>query len=352
MAEQGDVVVGHEVVGDAAVAAVADVGLGQEVVDQGVELGPVAGHGGPVAPDLDQVEAEVGVDHVDVGLVELVDAEVAVGRGPELVGGHAPEVAGGLGGAEEAAIGESREHIAPQWVGQLGVRARGRPEPAPPVQPVGGAGQDVEQRPLGHPLLDRLLQCHRGGAAVLALAALQRRHPGHLVDDEVGVVGVAGVHLGRLGHQRRPQLLGELGGGGGQARFGAELLEQWAAVLPRQQLGRPVGEGLGAVHGDVAGAQGLGQVGEHTSLEMATGQPALVVAATDQALPLFGGEGQVDHHSVGVAIRSRVRWEWATAWSRASSTDRSALVASSSTVRAKANIVARSRRKLRSTSGM
>jgi hypothetical protein len=62
--EQSDVVIGDVVVGDPAVAAVADVRLSQEVVDQGVDLRAVGGHGCPVPPGLDEIELQVGIDGV------------------------------------------------------------------------------------------------------------------------------------------------------------------------------------------------------------------------------------------------------------------------------------------------
>ena len=93
VAEQRDVVVGDVVVGDPAVAAVADVRLGQEVVDQRVDLRAVGGDARPVSPGLDQIELQVGVDDIRSGQVELLGREVP-GRGrAELVGGDAADVA-------------------------------------------------------------------------------------------------------------------------------------------------------------------------------------------------------------------------------------------------------------------
>ena len=71
VAEQRDGVVGDVVVGDPAVAAMADVRLGQEVVDQRVDLRAVGGDRRPVTPGLDQIEVQVRVDDVGARLVEL-----------------------------------------------------------------------------------------------------------------------------------------------------------------------------------------------------------------------------------------------------------------------------------------
>jgi hypothetical protein len=54
------------------------VGLGQEVVDQRVDLGAVGGDRRSVTPRLDQIELQVGVDDVGGRLVELLGREVRV----------------------------------------------------------------------------------------------------------------------------------------------------------------------------------------------------------------------------------------------------------------------------------
>jgi len=125
-------------------------------------------------------------------------------------------------------------HVAQQRVGELRVRARCGPEPPPPLKPVGGAREDLKQRPLGHPLLERLLQDERARVAVLAPSALERRHAGRLVDHKVGVLGVAGVDRGGLTGELGAQRVGERFRGGGQPGLGAELAQQLRAVLPRE----------------------------------------------------------------------------------------------------------------------
>jgi hypothetical protein len=110
--EQRDVVVSDVVVGDPAVAAVADVRFGQEVVDQRVDLRAVGRDGRPVPPGLDEIELQVRVHDIRPGLVELSDREVPRRGRAELVGGDAADVAGGLRRAEVRAVGERRQHVA------------------------------------------------------------------------------------------------------------------------------------------------------------------------------------------------------------------------------------------------
>ena len=62
--EQRDVVVGHQPERDRAEPAVADVGLGQQVVLPRVELGAVGCRGVPVAPHPRHVQFREGVDEV------------------------------------------------------------------------------------------------------------------------------------------------------------------------------------------------------------------------------------------------------------------------------------------------
>jgi hypothetical protein len=114
--EERDVVVGDVVVGDPAIAAVADVRLGEQVVDQRVDLGPVGGDRRSVTPGLDEVELEVGVDDVGCRLVELLGREVPRGGRAQLVRRDAADVAGGLRWAEVAAVGERRQDVAQQRV--------------------------------------------------------------------------------------------------------------------------------------------------------------------------------------------------------------------------------------------
>jgi hypothetical protein len=119
--EQGDVGVGDVVIRDPAGPAVPDRGLGQEVVDERVDLGAVGGHAGPVTPGADQVQLAERVDDVGDGAVQLADGDVAAGGGPQLVGGDPGDVPGGLRRAEVGAVGERGQHVAEERVAQFGV---------------------------------------------------------------------------------------------------------------------------------------------------------------------------------------------------------------------------------------
>jgi hypothetical protein len=119
--EQGDVGVGDVVVRDPARPAVANRGLGEEVIDERVDLRAVGGHAGPVTPGADQVQLAERVDDVGDGAVQLADGDVAAGGGPQLVGGDPGDVPGGLRRAEIAAVGERGQHVAEERAGQFGV---------------------------------------------------------------------------------------------------------------------------------------------------------------------------------------------------------------------------------------
>jgi hypothetical protein len=92
------------VVRDPARPAVANRGLGEEVIDERVDLRAVGGHAGPVTPGADQVQLAERVDDVGDGAVQLADGDVAAGGGPQLVGGDPGDVPGGLRRAEVAAV--------------------------------------------------------------------------------------------------------------------------------------------------------------------------------------------------------------------------------------------------------
>ena len=183
MTEQRDVGVGHEPHRQPAIAAVADVGLGEQVVLPGVDLRAVDGDDLPVAPHPGHVQGGERVDHVGRAPVYLVGGGVLVARGVELVGGDlAAHVPGHLGRAEVRAVGVGGEHVPAQNVAaDLRVRPGRRPQvPRPPGQ-IGGAGEDVEQAALGQPLVHRLLQCQRGRAPTSVSAC--RCSPNHVAVD-------------------------------------------------------------------------------------------------------------------------------------------------------------------------
>ncbi|MFF0041591.1 hypothetical protein ACFYRG_36090 [Streptomyces mirabilis] len=101
-----------------------------------------------------------------------------------------------------------------------------------------------------------------------ALGALLAQHrDAVLVDDQVRVVRVPGIDFRRRGLQPPAQSRGEARGGVRQAGLLAQLRQLRPALLPVGQRIQPVGKGVRAGDGDIAGPQVLGQVGEHQRLE-------------------------------------------------------------------------------------
>ncbi len=230
MAEQGDVVVGDVLVGDPAVSAVADVRLREQVVDQRVDLRPVRSDRGSVTPRLDEVEQQVGVDDVRAGEVELPGREVSGCGHAELVRGHATDMPRRLRRAEVRTVGERRQHVAQQWRGELRIRARGGPEPPPPLKPVRRPRKDLEHCPLRHPLLESFLQGQRAVRRLARAMALERRLSGLGVDYEIGVLRVLGINGRGLSGEPGPELVGERSGAARQAGLGAEVVKQSLVV--------------------------------------------------------------------------------------------------------------------------
>ncbi len=274
--------------------------LGQQVVDQRVDLRPVRRDRGPVTPRLHQIEQQIRGDDVGARQVQLLGREVPGGGRAELVRGHAADVPRGLGRAEVRAVGERRQDVAQQRRGELRIRARGRAEAPPPLKPVRGPREDLEQRPLGHPLLDGLLKGKLARSWFSCAAALQRRLARGRVDHEIRVLGVAGVDRGGLVRELRPELVGERARRPGQANLGAELAEQPLALRPREELRGPVRVGLRPADRDVTTAKLRREIREHARLEMTAVQLTRPVTRGDDPLPLLRGERQVDEHRVTI----------------------------------------------------
>ena len=211
------------------------------------------------------------------------------GGGGQLVRGDVGDVPGGLRGAHVGAIAKHREHVPEQRIGQFRVRAGGRGEPVVPVQPVRSAGQDAQQGPFGHPLAQRGLQRH-GHLGGTRRPVFLQAGPTVVVDDQIGVVGVAGIGLSALASQLVLQSLAELPCRGGQANLGAEARQQLGTAGRADQLGGPVGIRVGPVHGDIPGAQLFGQIGEHAGLQVPAHEHARMLAVPDRGVPLSRGE--------------------------------------------------------------
>jgi hypothetical protein len=176
-----------------------------------------------------------------------------------------------------------------------------RAEVAPPADPVGGTGEDLKHRALGHPLLDRLFQRDRGLQTLLAFAALERRPPGLIVDHQIGVLRVARVDLRRLRLKLRAHRVDEPLRGGRQARLRAEFLKDRLALLPAEQLRSPVRVRLRPPDRDIAGPQLRREIREHARLEVPAVKPTgLLLPGPHEALPLLGGERQIDRHAARV----------------------------------------------------
>jgi hypothetical protein len=85
---------------------------------------------------------------------------------------------------------------------------------------VGGADQDAQQGPLGHPLPQGGLQRQRGLGGAGCPVCFQAG-PALVVDYQIGVVRVARIGRRALGGELALQGLPELTGRGGQAHLGA-----------------------------------------------------------------------------------------------------------------------------------
>ncbi|MEO3873510.1 hypothetical protein ABGB18_32260 [Nonomuraea sp. B12E4] len=135
---------------------------------------------------------------------------------------------------------EYRQRVPPQLVLDLGAGAGGRAEVAIPAQPVGGARDDGQQGTFGHAPFDRGRQPFGLGIGALAMAALEGGHAA-LVDDQVGVVEVAGVQVRSRSQVGVLEMGDETGGGVGQPDLLAEGSQFRLALRPGQQVGAPVG---------------------------------------------------------------------------------------------------------------
>src|ERR671932_786834 len=160
MAEQSDVTVGHVVVGDAAIAAVADRVLGEQAVLGEFVLGAVGCSGATAAPDLRQIAAVVGIDKVLYRGLELSDADVAaVGKRQLVRSRQALHVASCLSWAQIAAVREDREDVALDRIGELRLGTGQWPKVPRPARPLADGGEHVENVAFWHAFQKRSLKC-------------------------------------------------------------------------------------------------------------------------------------------------------------------------------------------------
>jgi hypothetical protein len=109
MRKDRQVPIGHVMIGDTAVAAVADAVVGDQLLLVYIELGAIGGCLGPLAPELGKPKARVGIDQVAQGSVEFGGRDVAaVDEGEYMRVDGTAEVTGGLRRSVVAAEGEGR----------------------------------------------------------------------------------------------------------------------------------------------------------------------------------------------------------------------------------------------------
>ncbi len=151
VAEQRDVRIGHVVVGDAAVAAIADVVRGEQILVVEVVLGAVGGRALAIAPAFGELQAGVAVDDVPTGRRQFVGIHMpAVDERQHVRRDGATQVSGSLGRSEIATIGEGGEDVALGRLLDLGVRAGQRTEVPGPARPVGHIAQDLDDAAFAH----------------------------------------------------------------------------------------------------------------------------------------------------------------------------------------------------------
>jgi len=231
--EQGDVGIGHEIVADAAIAAVADVVGGFQAFGMHVPLHAVGGGGVAGAPVPVQADAGVGVDHAGDGVIQVLLRDVAlVGEG-HVSAVQTLEGARRLAWAKTAAVAEGGGKVALARTVQLGLKARDRAEVPGPAQPVLGVGKRIQDAGWDHTRLEQPFQEGRaidglprpqplhhgfaghdldvfvlwesliGGVGRLDEAGFQHRDKGAGVGRDAGLLGVA-CDCGGVGHERSP----------------------------------------------------------------------------------------------------------------------------------------------------
>ena len=187
--EQSDVGVGDVVVGDAAIAAVADVARADQIVLAQLDVRAVGDGGAAAAPVPRQREAGILVDHVDHRRLQLVDVDVlGVDPAQRRRRGDVGGVPGGLIGTKIAAVAEHGEQVASDGLRELRIGAGRWSEVAGVVRPVLGILEDVEEMALRHAGADFLLELGQpvgltGGRQLLQMRRAVR------VDAQFAVVG-------------------------------------------------------------------------------------------------------------------------------------------------------------------
>jgi len=216
-----------------------------------------------------QGEADILPDHVDHRRLQLFGVDV-LGIDPtqRLRRGDLGGMTGGLAGTEIAAIAEHSEQVAPNGLGELRIRAGGRPEVPGIAGPVFGIFEDVEEVALRHPGADFLLKSCQSLGLTRPRQLLQVERSIR-VDAQLGVGRKRGIDFGGGCRQFLLQRDGEVLAAFGYAERRTIGGQSRLAFGPGKELGPIVGEVLRAHHIEIAGLQGLGQMSKDADFECA-----------------------------------------------------------------------------------
>ena len=174
--EQSDVGVGDVVVGDAAIAAIADMARADQIVFAQLDVRAIGDGGATAAPVSRQWEADILVDHVHHRRLQLVDVDVlGVDPAQRRRRGDVGGVPGGLIGTKIAAIAEHGEEIALDGLREFRIGPGWRSEVPGIVRPVLGMFEDVEEMALRHTGADFLLELRQSVGLASCRQLLQMR---------------------------------------------------------------------------------------------------------------------------------------------------------------------------------
>ena len=269
--EQSDVGVGDVVIGDTAVATIADVPGSHEIVFAELDVRAVGDRCPAAAPVTRQWEAGVLVDHVDHRRLQLVGIDVLrVDPTQRLSRCNLGGMSSGLIWPKIAAVAEHREHVSLNGVGKFRIGAGWWSEVAGVASPVLGMLENIKKVPLRHPYTDFLLELDQPGGLDCSSGQLLQMGCSIGIDGELGVGWEPGVDSGGQRRQFGPQRCSEVLAPFGNAESGAVGRQPCLAFCPRQELSAVVGEVFGANDVKIAGLQGVSQVNENADLKRAS----------------------------------------------------------------------------------
>lgn len=225
-----------------------------------------------VTPYLGKIQSQIHLVELALGRFQALRREVtSIDEGQHVRCDPAvAEMTRGLGRPQVAAHGEDRQQVALGGLLELGHVARRRSEVSREPDPVLDVGEHVQNVPRRHPLGERILERYSGRRNFAGNRLAQHRLSG-------GGQGHVTTTLGKFVIQM-PSGVGEpvaqTASKGCSFLRQASLLavggQQLLAFLPGQQLITVIGELLRAGDTEIAGAQLLGKVGEHTDFEVAS----------------------------------------------------------------------------------